>query len=62
MGSTNWEKLLITMDCLLVFNHLNDLVYKKYNQKFENHILELALSQGLIQVSLFTIYLNIICY
>lgn len=39
------------MDCLLVFNHLNDLVYKKYNQKFENHILELALSQGLIQVS-----------
>lgn len=49
------------MDCLLVFNHLNDLVYKKYNQKFENHILELALSQGLIQVSLFTIYLNI-CY
>ncbi|XP_050304162.1 uncharacterized protein LOC126741666 isoform X2 [Anthonomus grandis grandis] len=36
------------MDCLLIFNHLNDLVFAKYNLKLADHIKSLALNYGLI--------------
>lgn len=36
------------MKCLLVFNHLNDIVYTKYNKKFALHINNFAKNQGLI--------------
>ncbi|RZB38900.1 Hermansky-Pudlak syndrome 1 protein -like [Asbolus verrucosus] len=34
------------MKCLLVFDHLNDVVYTKYDEKFANHIQEFASLQG----------------
>uniref|UniRef100_A0AAR5QHD7 Hermansky-Pudlak syndrome 1 protein homolog n=1 Tax=Dendroctonus ponderosae TaxID=77166 RepID=A0AAR5QHD7_DENPD len=36
------------MDCLMIFNHLNDLIFTKHNAIFEEHIKNLALAQGLI--------------
>ncbi|CAG9772615.1 unnamed protein product [Ceutorhynchus assimilis] len=36
------------MDCLVIFDHLNDLMFTKYNSCFEKHIKNLALSQELI--------------
>lgn len=36
------------MKCLLVFNHLNDIIYTKYNKKFAIHINNFARNQGLI--------------
>lgn len=37
------------MDCLLIFDHLNDIVYTKYNNKFVEHITESARKHGLIE-------------
>ncbi|CAG9815580.1 unnamed protein product [Phaedon cochleariae] len=36
------------MNCLLIFDHLNDVVHKKYNEEFANHINVLAVEQGLL--------------
>lgn len=36
------------MKCLLVFDHLNDIIYTKYNKKFAVHINDFAKLQGLI--------------
>lgn len=36
------------MKCILVFNHLNDIIYTKYNKKFAVHINEFAKSQKLL--------------
>lgn len=36
------------MKCLLVFDHLNDIIYTKYNRKFAVHINEFAKVQGLL--------------
>lgn len=36
------------MKCLLVFDHLNDIIYTKYNKKFAAHINNFAKMQGLL--------------
>lgn len=36
------------MNCLLIFDHLNDIVFTKYNEKFAKHINNFAVEQGLI--------------
>lgn len=37
------------MECLLIFDHLNDIVFTKYNQKFVEHITEFAFKHKLIE-------------
>ncbi|KAJ8937390.1 hypothetical protein NQ318_015470 [Aromia moschata] len=39
------------MNCLLIFDHLNDIVYTKYNEKFSKHINDFAVTQGLLTES-----------
>ncbi|XP_029156975.1 Hermansky-Pudlak syndrome 1 protein homolog isoform X1 [Nylanderia fulva] len=36
------------MRAILIFDHLNDVLFAKYNKKFANHILKLAKMQGLL--------------
>ncbi|XP_071448047.1 BLOC-3 complex member HPS1 [Hetaerina americana] len=36
------------MRCILVFDHLNDILYSKYDNKFSKHVKKLAYRQGLI--------------
>jgi hypothetical protein len=36
------------MKCLLVFDHLNDVVYTKYDEKFSQHIRDFAAHQGFV--------------
>ncbi|XP_046385699.1 Hermansky-Pudlak syndrome 1 protein isoform X2 [Ischnura elegans] len=36
------------MRCILVFDHLNDILYSKYDNKFSKHVKLLAYRQGLI--------------
>lgn len=36
------------MKCLLIFDHLNDIIYAKYSRKFAVHINEFAKEQRLI--------------
>jgi hypothetical protein len=36
------------MKCLLVFDHLNDVVYTKYDEKFSQHIRDFAAQQGFV--------------
>lgn len=36
------------MKCVLVFDHLNDIIFTKYNKKFASHINEFAKVQGLM--------------
>ncbi|XP_060521851.1 BLOC-3 complex member HPS1 isoform X2 [Cylas formicarius] len=36
------------MNCLLIFDHLNDIIFMKYDDPFENHIKKFALSEGLL--------------
>lgn len=36
------------MRAILIFNHLNDVLFAKCNKKFANHILKLATIQGLL--------------
>lgn len=36
------------MNCLLIFDHLNDIVYTKFNETFAKHINDVATSQGLL--------------
>lgn len=35
------------MQCLLIFDHLNDVVFSKCNEKFVKHIKAFANQQGL---------------
>ncbi|CAH0552941.1 unnamed protein product [Brassicogethes aeneus] len=35
------------MNCLLIFDHLNDIIYTKYNKEFVEHINEFAVAQCL---------------
>jgi hypothetical protein len=37
---------LEAMKCILVFDHLNDVLYAKYNKKFSKHIRKLSREQG----------------
>lgn len=37
------------MECLLIFDHLNDIVFTKFNEEFANHIKNIAKLQGLIE-------------
>lgn len=37
------------MDCILIFDHLNDIVFKKYNEKFIYHIKIFAKTQGFFE-------------
>lgn len=39
------------MKGLLIFDHLNDVVFTKCNKKFANHVQKLARLQGLISES-----------
>lgn len=36
------------MKCILIFDHLNDVLYAKYNKKFSKHIRKLSREQGFI--------------
>lgn len=36
------------MKCILVFDHLNDVLYAKYNKKFSKHIKKLSREQGFV--------------
>jgi len=36
------------MKCILVFDHLNDVLYAKYNKKFSKHVKKLSREQGLV--------------
>ncbi|XP_044258380.1 Hermansky-Pudlak syndrome 1 protein homolog isoform X2 [Tribolium madens] len=36
------------MQCLLIFDHLNDVVYTKWDEKFSEHIYEFASLQGFV--------------
>ncbi|XP_075223124.1 Hermansky-Pudlak syndrome 1 protein isoform X4 [Lycorma delicatula] len=36
------------MHCILIFDNLNDVLFAKYNRKFDNHMQKLGLLQGLI--------------
>lgn len=36
------------MKCILVFDHLNDVLYAKYNKKFSKHVRKLSQEQGFI--------------
>lgn len=36
------------MNCLLIFDHLNDIIFTKFNKKFEEHIKNFATAQGLL--------------
>lgn len=50
------------MKGILIFDHLNDVLFMKCNKKFENHIQKLAKIQGLIseiKVSFFKIFYKI---
>lgn len=33
---------------ILIFNHLNDVLFTKCNEKFANHVQKLAKNQGLL--------------
>lgn len=37
---------LEVMKCILVFDHLNDVLYAKYNKKFSKHVRKLSRVQG----------------
>ncbi|KAJ8985699.1 hypothetical protein NQ317_014348 [Molorchus minor] len=39
------------MNCLLIFDHLNDIVFTKVNKEFANHINDFAVVQGLLEKS-----------
>jgi hypothetical protein len=39
------------MKCVLVFDHLNDLIYSKCDARFAHHVKKLASIQGLISES-----------
>lgn len=39
---------LEAMKCILVFDHLNDVLYTKYNKKFSKHVKKLSREQGLV--------------
>lgn len=50
------------MKGILIFDHLNDVLFMKCNKKFANHIQKLAKIQGLIseiKVSFFKIFYKI---
>jgi hypothetical protein len=34
------------MKCILIFDHLNDILYAKYNRKFAKHARKLSREQG----------------
>ncbi|XP_069670133.1 BLOC-3 complex member HPS1 [Periplaneta americana] len=36
------------MKCVLIFDHLNDILYSKYNKKFSKHVRKVGREQGLI--------------
>lgn len=52
------------MDCLLIFDHLNDIVFTKFNRKFVDKMKCFAKAQGLlgevIFISIIFMYKNII--
>lgn len=37
-----------TMNCLMIFDHLNDIIYIKCNSIFIKHINELAVEDGVL--------------
>lgn len=39
---------LYKMKCILVFDHLNDVIYTKYNKKFAKHVNTFAKTQKLV--------------
>lgn len=48
------------MQCLLVFDHLNDVVFTKYNTNFVKHIQVFAIQQGLIDYKADVRYIGIL--